>query len=180
VEGHDAPAAGTDFLLFGGAPEGGAGPDAPEVIGAAFAGSAVDELDTEDGFAALGKNAGDRNDAAFGRDDGVADLKLADGSEAGRSEHASVERLRFARARSAGEDGELGSEGVGDRGALKGREGEAGFFFGPIDGGLGFDRRQAAGNAGEAVDDVGDLAFEAVVVGKLHERGALVRLRVER
>ena len=67
-------------------------------------------------------------------------------------------------------------EGVFDGGALELVEGEAGFGFGPRDGGVGFDRGQAAARAGEAGDDLGDFLFGAVVVQELDQRGARERV----
>ena len=68
-------------------------------------------------------------------------------------------------------------EGVFEGGALEIGESEAGFFLGPFDGGVGFDRRESAGGAGEADDDGGDFFFGAVVVGELDEAGAGERTR---
>jgi hypothetical protein len=51
-------------------------------------------------------------------------------------------------------------------------EGEAGFFLGPLDGGVGFDRRKRAAGAGEAGDGGGDFFFGAVVVRELDQAGA--------
>ena len=70
-------------------------------------------------------------------------------------------------------------ERVAQGGALEFVEREAGFFLGPLDGGVGLDRRQAAGDAGEPRDRGGNLLLGAVVVRQLHERSALGPLRVE-
>ena len=78
----------------------------------------------------------------------------------------------FSRSRSAGEDRELVGEGVFDGGALEFVEGEAGFVFGPFDGGVGLDGREGAADAAEAGDGGGDFLFGVVVVRKLDEGGA--------
>ena len=83
-----------------------------------------------------------------------------------------AQNCRLPGSRSAGEDGEFVGERVLEGSALEVGEGEAGFFLGPLDGGVGFDRRESAGGAGEAGDDGGDFFFGAVVVGQLDEAGS--------
>ncbi len=63
-------------------------------------------------------------------------------------------------------------EGVFDGGALEFVEGEAGFVFGPFDGGVGLDGREGAADPAEAGDGGGDFLFGVVVVRKLDEGGA--------
>ena len=63
-------------------------------------------------------------------------------------------------------------EGIFDGGALEFVEGEAGFVFGPFDGGVGLDGREGAADAAEAGDGGGNLLLGVVVVRELDEGGA--------
>src|SRR5690606_35846955 len=84
----------------------------------------------------------------------------------------SAEDRGFSRARPAGEYGDFGYEGVFEAGALLFGEFEAGFFLGPLDGGVGSGGGGFAANGGQAGDDGGDLLFGAVEHGQLDERRA--------
>ena len=77
----------------------------------------------------------------------------------------------FARARPAGEDGELVREGAAQGAALQLMELEAGFFLGPLDGRVGLDRRKPAAHAREPADHVRDLLLGPVQRRQLDEAG---------
>ncbi len=60
-------------------------------------------------------------------------------------------------------------ERVRERGGLQRVEFEARLVLRPLDSGVDLDGGQAGGDGAEAVDDLGDLAFGAVVGGQLQE-----------
>jgi hypothetical protein len=86
-----------------------------------------------------------------------------------------AENRGFSRARATGEDGDFSRQRADDRRSLQIMERKPGFLLRPHDGSVGLDRRKTAPGAGEALDDVGNFPFMAIVVRKLEK----IKLRVE-